>query len=106
MGRRSPALWLRGIAGRSGSGSLGMTDRTKGILKKLFSSQLRRQGKPISAYRLHSHLKVGAFFLFLLVANLDGLASSFAAGARYEMVAAEGDFAAQAGLEVMLRGGN
>src|SRR5947209_8587993 len=60
----------------------------------------------MSAYRLHSHIKFGAFFLFLLVANLDGPASSVAAGARYEMVAAEGDLAAQAGLEVMLRGGN
>src|SRR5260370_958022 len=65
----------------------------------------------MSGFGFLSHFKSGvlirAFSLVvLLTANLERAAPSAAADARHEMVAAEGDLAAQAGLDVLKHGGN
>jgi gamma-glutamyltranspeptidase/glutathione hydrolase len=57
--------------------------------------------------RFTSSALTRAFSLLVLAAaNLSGPACSVAADARHEMVAAEGDLAAQAGLDIMKNGGN
>jgi len=65
----------------------------------------------MSAFHIPSHSKSRALIctfslLALLAANLAQCATSAAAGARHDMIAAESDLAAQAGLGVLKRGGN
>ena len=65
----------------------------------------------MSAFRFLSHSKSSALIhtlslLVLLAASLAQCATSAAAEARHDMIAAEGDLAAQAGLSVLKQGGN